>query len=209
MQYDWRVLSVLLVLWLTMALSGWLAWQQLYMTLAEAPGQEMTHAPQLAQYLSARAADQPAMVNEPMVDEVMASSALQSVFYAAQSEPVSNAPMALEPPDHALEVATEQLSPHSHWLLEVWRPTAADAGFRQQLLRANEQLLAGQFDQAGFVYEQLLQRDPHQVVALAGMRELASQQGDIRRHDEFLDRLYQEIPGYLPETRFTLQTLED
>jgi len=92
--------------------------------------------------------------------------------------------------------------------LQIQAMPKLQASLKSQLNTAVQQLLSGQLVLAGASFEEVLQQDPHQVIALAGMLVVTSQRGEIQQREDYLSRIRQEVPDYTPEDDLFLMQLE-
>lgn len=93
--------------------------------------------------------------------------------------------------------------------ISVRRLSSQDGSALPALNIGQQQLRLGHFDAAKYMFEQVLEQDAHQVIALAGMLVVMSQRGDIEQREIYLARLRQEIPEYVPNDDLFLLTGED
>lgn len=109
---------------------------------------------------------------------------------------------------HRSKIGLQKTNSHPHvWQLEVKRLSEANMAY--QLANARDQLQAGHLELARQSFEQILEKDPHQVVALAGMLVVISQRGDISQRENYLQRLRQEIPDFMPDDDLFLLQVAD
>lgn len=183
-------------LWTGVVLCGSLACQQIYY-FCEENGQ----APQSTQQLKSRqklitsiAPMQPADVL-PVVQDRQADF-VQSLFRLKQAETKAPPNVNRQPEIAASTKVTQQANPRV-WQLAVTR--LHETNMAQQLANAKTQLQSGYVDLARQSFEQILQQDPHHVIALAGMWVVIGQQGDLSQREDYLRRIRQEIPDYVPD----------
>jgi len=140
---------------------------------------------------------------------VVTSQPLPSLFHFKQV--AVRQPEPLSPPAHEVLTPPAEKKPSypPRLTLQVQVVPQLGASVRAQLNVATEQLLSGQLLLARQSFEQVLQQDPHQVVALAGMLVITSQHGDIQQREDYLGRMRQEIPDYAPDDDLFLMRLED
>lgn len=142
---------------------------------------------------------------------VVPSHSLPSLFHIERH----TAKLREAPPDHpsTMKVMKQptELASHQppHFTLRIQAVPLQQEAVKSRLNMATQQLLSGQLLAARASFEQVLQQDPHQVVALAGMLVVTSQQGEIEQREAYLNRIRQEIPGYVPEDDLFLMQLED
>jgi hypothetical protein len=195
------------LLWGCVALLSGLVWQEGYQMWA---GGENGIVRQLPAGLN-KPVDAFYPIHAPALAKVASSNPLPSLFNfkplavyspTVLSHLVPEAPVAMS--------ATEQPSPKPLRLaLHIQTATPLQASLKSQLNIAAQQLLAGQLALARESFEQVLQQDPHQVIALAGMLVVTSQRGEIQQREDYLSRIRQEIPEYAPEDDLFLMQLED
>ncbi|WP_053092871.1 lipopolysaccharide assembly protein LapB [Methylophilus sp. TWE2] len=121
---------------------------------------------------------------------------VQSLFRFKPAETKALPSVNRQPEIAASTKVTQQANPRV-WQLEVTR--LHETNIAQQLANAKYQLQSGYFDLARQSFEQILQQDPHHVVALVGMLVVIDQQGDLTQREDYLRRIRQEIPDYVPD----------
>lgn len=207
---SWYFESVVLaILWTGILLCGYLACQQIHHFYEENRQRHPSNPLQkpLQTFRTSTAPKQPAN-DLPLWQDINVDGE-QSLFRFRKAE--TKAPPPENPPQEAAHAATEgatQIKANPHvWQLEVQR--WSEGNMAQQLANAKYQLRSGYVDLARQSFEQILQLDPHHVVALAGMLVVMSQRGDLYQREDYLRRLRQEIPDYVPdESVFLLQVAD-
>lgn len=121
---------------------------------------------------------------------------------AAVSLPAPETPMMVQP------IAKPAAQP-LHLALHIQTLPQLHASLKPALNIAVQQLLSGQLAQASDSFERVLQQDPHQVIALAGMLVVTSQRGEIQQREDYLSRIRSEIPDYVPDDDLFLMQLEE
>jgi tetratricopeptide (TPR) repeat protein len=134
-----------------------------------------------------------------------------SLFHIRQATPSQPSLEGSQHPreeKHRSKIGPQKTNTHSRvWQLEVKRLSEANMAY--QLADARDQLQAGRFELARQSFEQVLEQDPHQVVALAGMLVVISQRGDISQRENYLRRLRREIPDFMPDDDLFLLQVAD
>lgn len=138
-------------------------------------------------------------------------SALPSLFHIEKDKTEAATSMtddrtASAPPAQASQ---QSLSPPLSMSLHIEQLPQLQAGLKMQLNQATQQLQSGRLALARQTFEQVLRQDPHQVIALAGMLVITSQRGEIQQRAEYLARLRQEMPDFVPEDDLFLMQLEE
>jgi hypothetical protein len=121
-----------------------------------------------------------------------------SMFHLNDTETL--APPVMHPKQEAKKLPglnAQPLTRNSIWRLEIQHSAVNEWQLAQQLAHAQAQLQAGRLEQARQAFEHILAQDPHQVVALAGM--LVVMNGHASQKEDYLTRLHQEIPDYVPD----------
>lgn len=199
---------VLAFLWAGVSLCGYLAGQQIYNFYEDGQAYQSNPAQKSLPKLNASIVPLQPSNALPVVQHIKADGG-QSLFRFKQAE-TKTLPNEGPPPEdkHTSKKVTEQIKPNPHiWQLEVKR--LHEMNMAQQLANAKYQLQSGYFDLARQSFEQILQHDPHHVVALAGMLVVISQRGDLYQREDYLRRLRQEIPDYVPDDDLFLLQVAD
>ncbi|WP_051412883.1 lipopolysaccharide assembly protein LapB [Methylophilus sp. 5] len=195
------------LLWGCVALMSGLVWQQGYHMLA---GGEDGMIRVLPGRLS-KPVDAFYPINVLVLERGLTSNKLPSLFNFKQAE--GSPPISFNHPVVAVPQLTHELEKPpfkpSNLVLQVQASPQLVASVKSQITMATQQLLSGQLALASQSFEQILQQDPHQVVALAGMLVVTSQRGDIQQREAYLSRIRQEIPDYEPDDDLFLMQLED
>jgi hypothetical protein len=195
------------LLWGCVVLISGLVWQEGYHLLT---GGENGMDRQLPDGLS-KPVDAFYPIHVPALGDMATVNKLPSLFNFKSMK--SSPPPALSHPAVEVPVATHATERPSatplRLALQVQAMPQLQASLKSQLNIATQQLLFGQLVQARTSFEQVLQQDPHQVIALAGMLVVTSQRGEIQQREVYLSRLRQEIPDYTPEDDLFLMQLED
>lgn len=209
-------IGMLAMLWTCIALLGYFAMQQVCIMLeSKRQGVQLSahqygeqRLSKLPQGWSAAAATlQPAKVL-PLMRAADAVT-VEGLFHLKKVE--TRAPVTVINPSIDHHAVTPDVVPvrQPPWQLQIQRPSLPEASVKHQLANAQYQLRAGNFELARQSFEHILLQDPHQVVALAGMLEVISQRGEIRQREDYLKRLRQEIPDYVPDDDlFLLQVVD-
>jgi len=192
------------LLWGCVVLMSGLVWQQGYPLLAKGEDDMLRALP----HRLSKPVDAFYPINVLALENVVTSNKLPSLFNFEQTEghpPATfNHPVAAVPP-----AAEKRSSTPPNFVLQVQAPPQLAASVNAQITAATQQLLSGQLALARQSFEQVLQQDPHQVVALAGMLVVTSQRGDIQQREDYLSRIRQEIPDYEPDDDLFLMQLAD
>lgn len=138
-------------------------------------------------------------------------SALPSLFRIEKDKTAVEKPLT---EDHTVtappaQASQQSLSPRLSMSLHIQQVPQLQAHLKTQLNQAKQQLQSGRLAMARQSFEQVLRQDPHQVIALAGMLVITSQRGEIQQRAEYLARLRQEIPDFIPEDDLFLMQLEE
>jgi hypothetical protein len=195
-----------LFLWTGVLLCGYLACQQTYHFYEEnAQLSQSTPQQKSQQKLITSIAAMPPDDVLPIVPDRL-TDLVQSLFHFKQAETkpppsVNRQPEVTYAPNEVTERTSSRV-----WQLEVKR--LYEKNMAQQLANAKYQLQSGDVDLARQSFEQILQHDPHHVVALAGML-VVSQRDDHSQREEYLRRLRQEIPDYEPDNDLFLLQVAD
>jgi hypothetical protein len=99
--------------------------------------------------------------------------------------------------EHAVPVPLRNIRP---WQLQIYRPPISDARMLGAIAHAQQQLQSGQLGLARQTFLAVLSQDSHRVEAIEGMLQISRQLGDREGEEQYLERLRQEIPGYLDES---------
>lgn len=116
----------------------------------------------------------------------------------AVSVPIDESVLPVKADSHVMQQPLLELS--------VQRVSASDSPVTRDLLMGQQALRQGHFDAARLMFDQVLQHDAHQVVALAGMFVVTSQRGELELREAYLTRLRQEVPEYMPNDDLFLLT---
>jgi len=193
-------------LWTGVVLCGYLACQQIYHFFEESRQAPQSNQQQKSQQklITSIAPMLPADVL-PIVQDRQAGL-VQSLFRFKQAETKAPPGVNRQPEITASTKVTQHANPRV-WQLAVTR--LHETNMAQQLANAKYQLQSGYFDLARQSFEQILQQDPHHVVALAGMLVVIGQQGDLSQREDYLRRIRQEIPDYVPDDDHLLLQVAD
>lgn len=141
----------------------------------------------------------------PVLTKIALSNQLPSLF---RFKPVG----VHSPKDvslHAVQPIAKPAAQPLHLALHIQTLPQLHASLKPALNIAVQQLLSGQLAQASDSFERVLQQDPHQVIALAGMLVVTSQRGEIQQREDYLSRIRSEIPDYAPDDDLFLMQLEE
>lgn len=146
----------------------------------------------------------------PVLAKVALSNQLPSLF---RFKPVdAHSPAAVSLPALEAQMVHPTAKPAAqplHLALHTQTLPQLHASLKPALNIAVQQLLSGQLAQASDSFERVLQQDPHQVIALAGMLVVTSQRGEIQQREDYLSRIRSEIPDYAPDDDLFLMQLEE
>ncbi|WP_235272953.1 hypothetical protein [Methylophilus sp. Q8] len=194
------------LLWGCVVLISGLVWQEGYHILS---GGENGIIRQLPAGLS-QPVDAFYPIHAPALGNLATSNKLPSLFTFKPTKPSPVTALSYPAAEAPVEgYATAKPAPKPLRLtLQIQAMPKLQASLKSQLNTAVQQLLSGQLVLAGASFEEVLQQDPHQVIALAGMLVVTSQRGEIQQREDYLSRIRQEIPDYTPEDDLFLMQLE-
>jgi hypothetical protein len=193
------------LLWVCVTLISGLVWQQSNHLFDLGGSSIVRRPPQQLRQTERQLLPKEIEASEPMVNR----QALPSLFHFEHVTVAQTTAKRVPAPEMLIPPAEKVPSYPSHLTVQVQATPSLATGVRTQLNLATEQLRSGQLFIARQSFEQVLQQDPHQVVALAGMLVITSQQGDIQQREDYLSRMRQEIPDYIPDDDLFLMLLED
>lgn len=193
------------LLWACVALMSGLVWQQSDHLFDPSGSNFVRRPPPQLRQAERKLHPKEIQASEPMLN----TQALPSLFHLEHVTVAQTTAKRAPAPEMQTPPAKKVPSYPSLLALQVQVTPSLATGVRTQLNVATEQLLSGQLLIARQSFEQVLQQDPHQVVALAGMLVITSQQGDIQQREDYLSRMRQEIPDYVPDDDLFLMLLED
>lgn len=193
------------LLWACVALISGLVWKQSDHLFDLGGSSIVRRPPQQLRQTERQLLPKEIEASAPMVNR----QALPSLFHFEHVTAAQTTAKRVPAPEMLTPPAEKVPSYPSHLTVQVQATPSLATGVRTQLNLATEQLRSGQLLIARQSFEQVLQQDPHQVVALAGMLVITSQQGDIQQREDYLSRMRQEIPDYVPDDDLFLMLLED
>ncbi len=146
----------------------------------------------------------------PVLAKIALSNQLPSLFRFKPVGAHSSKDVSLHAPEaQMVQPAAKPATQPLHLALHIQTLPQLHASLKPALNIAVQQLLSGQLAQASDSFERVLQQDPHQVIALAGMLVVTSQRGEIQQREDYLSRLRSEIPDYAPDDDLFLMQLEE
>lgn len=146
----------------------------------------------------------------PVLAKIALSNQLPSLFRFKPVGVHSPKDVSLHAPEAQMVQPTAKPAAQPlHLALHIQTLPQLHASLKPALNIAVQQLLSGQLAQASDSFERVLQQDPHQVIALAGMLVVTSQRGEIQQREDYLSRIRSEIPDYAPDDDLFLMQLEE